>query len=64
MVLLPFFSYVSPPPFLGLASGWKHPLTVFFHIAFRVAALLYYIFCTWFSDSFVANFITVVALLA
>jgi hypothetical protein len=50
------------PP--GLASGWKNPLTVFFHIAFRSAALLSYIFCTWFSDSFVANFITVVALLA
>lgn len=35
-----------------------------FHIAFRTAALIVYILCGWFSDSFIASFVTVVLLLS
>ncbi|BFZ02839.1 hypothetical protein BsWGS_05878 [Bradybaena similaris] len=41
----------------------RHPLAVFFHIFFRVSALLAYILCGWFSSSFITNFVVVVLLL-
>ena len=43
---------------------FRHPVAVFFHIAFRVSALLAYLFCGWFSDSFIANFVVIVLLLS
>eukprot|EP00043_Microstomoeca_roanoka_P028000 m.16595 g.16595 ORF g.16595 m.16595 type:complete len:193 (-) comp8115_c0_seq1:3161-3739(-) len=48
----------------GLSSGWKHPHVVFFHVLFKMAALLSYIFCTVFSSSFIINFIVIVVLVA
>ncbi|XP_029041891.1 uncharacterized Golgi apparatus membrane protein-like protein CG5021 isoform X2 [Osmia bicornis bicornis] len=42
----------------------KHPYVTMFHLVFRVAAAVVYIFCETFSSSFVANFITVVLLLS
>lgn len=45
-------------------ATYRHPKTVFFHLLFRTLALFYYFFCTWFSKSFVLNFIIVVLLVA
>ena len=38
----------------------SHPTAVFFHLFFRSAALLIYLFCSWFSSNFVLNFIVIV----
>ena len=48
----------------GISSGWRNPRTVFFHMLFRSAAVLTYIFCTAFSSSFTINFIAVVCLVS
>lgn len=42
---------------------FRHPIAVCFHLAFRVGALVAYLFCGWFSDSFITNFIVIVILL-
>ncbi|KAL0271004.1 UNVERIFIED_CONTAM: hypothetical protein PYX00_008250 [Menopon gallinae] len=42
----------------------KHPVVTFFHLAFRVSALVVYILCGWFSNSFITSFVTVVLLLS
>ncbi|EDV28382.1 uncharacterized protein TRIADDRAFT_20691 [Trichoplax adhaerens] len=42
----------------------RHPVAGFFHIFFRCAAIATYLFCGWFSKSFIANFITIILLLA
>ncbi|XP_014211377.1 uncharacterized Golgi apparatus membrane protein-like protein CG5021 isoform X2 [Copidosoma floridanum] len=41
-----------------------HPYVTMFHLAFRVSAILVYMFCGWFSDGFIASFVTVVLLLS
>eukprot|EP00053_Salpingoeca_punica_P003637 m.44367 g.44367 ORF g.44367 m.44367 type:complete len:209 (+) comp12320_c0_seq3:142-768(+) len=41
-----------------------HPLTVFFHMLFRVGALAAYMLCTWFSSNFVLNFVVIILLLS
>jgi hypothetical protein len=46
------------------AAAWRNPTVVFFHMAFRCAAVLAYVFCSLFSSSFTVNFITCVTLLA
>ncbi|XP_046653690.1 uncharacterized Golgi apparatus membrane protein-like protein CG5021 [Daphnia pulicaria] len=43
---------------------FRHPYVVFFHFGFRVAALLVYLFCGWFSDGFVTSFVFTVILLS
>lgn len=48
----------------GLANGWRHPQVVFFHVFFKLAGLLGYIFCTVFSSSFIINFIVITLLIA
>uniref|UniRef100_A0A182W627 Golgi apparatus membrane protein TVP23 homolog n=1 Tax=Anopheles minimus TaxID=112268 RepID=A0A182W627_9DIPT len=47
-----------------LANRVAHPYVTFFHIAFRSAAVLTYLFCGWFSDSFITSFVFVVLLLS
>lgn len=42
----------------------KRPGVTFFHLFFRVSAIIVYILCGWFSDSFIASFVTVVLLLS
>lgn len=42
----------------------RHPVTVFFHLVFRVGALIVYLVCGLFSDSFIASFIFIVLLLS
>ncbi|XP_006867307.1 PREDICTED: Golgi apparatus membrane protein TVP23 homolog A [Chrysochloris asiatica] len=42
----------------------RHPLATFFHLFFRVSAIVTYICCDWFSKSFVGCFVTVLLLLS
>lgn len=48
------------------ASGFfpRHPLATFFHLFFRVSAIVTYVCCDWFSRSFVGCFVTVLLLLS
>ncbi|XP_010019214.1 PREDICTED: Golgi apparatus membrane protein TVP23 homolog A-like, partial [Nestor notabilis] len=41
-----------------------HPLATFFHLFFRVSAIVTYLLCDWFSNSFVACFVTILLLLS
>lgn len=41
-----------------------HPVVTFCHLAFRGAALFFYIMCGWFSDSFISSFVVVILLLS
>lgn len=42
----------------------KHPTAIFFHLFFKVAAALVYLFCTLFSDNFIISFIVCLLLLS
>ncbi|XP_074867149.1 Golgi apparatus membrane protein TVP23 homolog A isoform X2 [Carettochelys insculpta] len=42
----------------------RHPLATFFHLFFRVSAIVTYLLCDWFSKSFVACFVTILLLLS
>nr|XP_020750443.1 Golgi apparatus membrane protein TVP23 homolog A isoform X1 [Odocoileus virginianus texanus] len=41
-----------------------HPVATFFHLFFRVSAIITYVGCDWFSKSFVGCFVTVLLLLS
>ncbi|XP_012271598.1 uncharacterized Golgi apparatus membrane protein-like protein CG5021 isoform X2 [Orussus abietinus] len=45
-------------------SKLKHPFVTAFHLLFRVAAIVTYMFCGWFAKSFIASFVAVVLLLS
>jgi len=46
-------------------QSYAHPVAALFHVAFKLAALLVYLFCGWFgNESFVLNFLLVVLLSA
>uniref|UniRef100_A0A182T8H9 Golgi apparatus membrane protein TVP23 homolog n=1 Tax=Anopheles maculatus TaxID=74869 RepID=A0A182T8H9_9DIPT len=47
-----------------LSNGVVHTYVTFFHIAFRSAAVVTYLFCGWFSDSFITSFVFVILLLS
>jgi len=42
----------------------KHPLASFFHLFFRVSAILVYLLCKFFSSSFIAPMVMVILLLS
>ncbi|XP_017572768.1 Golgi apparatus membrane protein TVP23 homolog A isoform X3 [Pygocentrus nattereri] len=42
----------------------RHPLATFFHLFFRVSAIIAYLCCDWFSRSFVMCFLMVITLLS
>ncbi|KNC82464.1 hypothetical protein SARC_05256 [Sphaeroforma arctica JP610] len=42
----------------------RHPVVGMFHMGFRSAAIVSYILCSWFSSSFVLNFVLIVLCLA
>lgn len=42
----------------------SHPIAAAFHVGFRLFALLAYLFCGWFSSSFVISFVIIVLLLS
>lgn len=41
-----------------------HPIAVGFHLLFRILAIVTYLLCGWFSDSFITNFVLIVILLS
>lgn len=41
-----------------------HPYVTFFHVAFRATAIVAYMFCSWFSDSFITSFVVIVIFLS
>ncbi|VEN60884.1 unnamed protein product [Callosobruchus maculatus] len=45
-------------------NSLRHPYVTFFHLAFRIAAIVTYMLCGWFSDSFITSFVMVVLLLS
>ncbi|GFU01203.1 golgi apparatus membrane protein TVP23 homolog B [Nephila pilipes] len=45
-------------------TATKHPSAVFFHLAFRALALLVYLMCGWFSNSFISCFVTIIIFLS
>jgi hypothetical protein len=42
----------------------KHPYVTFFHLAFRVSAVVVYILCGLFGNSFITSFVIVILLLS
>nr|DBA20231.1 TPA: hypothetical protein GDO54_015943 [Pyxicephalus adspersus] len=42
----------------------RHPLASFFHLFFRIGAIVAYLFCDWFSKSFATCFVTILLLLS
>ncbi|KAM9305554.1 Golgi apparatus membrane protein TVP23 homolog A [Gastrophryne carolinensis] len=42
----------------------RHPLATFFHLFFRIGAIIAYLCCDWFSKSFVTCFVTILLLLS
>ncbi|XP_018400845.1 PREDICTED: uncharacterized Golgi apparatus membrane protein-like protein CG5021 isoform X2 [Cyphomyrmex costatus] len=46
------------------SNKFKHPYVTLFHLAFRIAAIIVYLLCGLFSNSFIASFVTVVLLLS
>jgi hypothetical protein len=42
----------------------KHPAAAFFHILFKILALLIYMFGSWFTSNFIFNFVICILLLA
>eukprot|EP00040_Diaphanoeca_grandis_P027071 m.153066 g.153066 ORF g.153066 m.153066 type:complete len:214 (-) comp30826_c1_seq1:124-765(-) len=45
-------------------ANYNHPKTVFFHLFFRTLAVLSYLFCRLWSDSFVMDFVVIILLLS
>lgn len=43
---------------------FRHPYVTFFHLFFRGAGIVIYMFCGWFSDSFITSFVFVVLFLS
>ncbi|XP_078450185.1 Golgi apparatus membrane protein TVP23 homolog B-like isoform X1 [Lampetra planeri] len=41
-----------------------HPLATFFHLFFRVSAIIFYLICEWFIGSFIANFVIIILFLS
>ncbi|CAB0011200.1 unnamed protein product, partial [Nesidiocoris tenuis] len=41
-----------------------HPYVTMCHIGFRTAAFIAYLFCGWFSDSFISSFVIIMLLLS
>ncbi|KAK2571725.1 Golgi apparatus membrane protein TVP23-like protein B [Acropora cervicornis] len=50
--------------FLSRRKKFRNPVVTVFHLLFRVAAIVAYLLCSWFSDSFITNFIVIVLLLS
>jgi len=52
--------------FGAVENRWriKHPVVTFFHLLFRTLALIAYLLCGWFSDSFIGSFVAIILLLS
>ena len=54
----------SNDSYLAYFSGSKHPMAALFHILFKSVALFFYLFGSWFTDSFIFTFVFCTVLLA
>jgi len=54
----------APPVEVGPAQPQKHPIAVFFHLFFKIAAIVVYLCLKWFYSHFILAFIIVVLILA
>ncbi|XP_030761853.1 uncharacterized Golgi apparatus membrane protein-like protein CG5021 isoform X2 [Sitophilus oryzae] len=48
----------------GTNAVLTHPYVTLFHVGFRSAAIVAFMLCGWFSDSFITSFVTIVILLS
>ncbi|KAK2586119.1 hypothetical protein KPH14_001253 [Odynerus spinipes] len=48
----------------GQNNKLKHPYVTMFHLAFRIGAIVAYMMCKFFTNSFIASFVTIVLLLS
>lgn len=46
------------------ASDFRHPLASFFHLFFRVFAIVSYLLCDWISENFAPCFVLIITLLS
>lgn len=60
----PFIAPSFVCPIALIRCHFRHPYVTFFHLFFRGAAIATYIFCGWFSDSFITSFVSVILLLS
>ncbi|XP_062387513.1 Golgi apparatus membrane protein TVP23 homolog B [Sardina pilchardus] len=60
---VPFF-HENENEFRERKSNIKHPLASFFHLFFRVMAILIYLLCDLFSGSFIASVVSIILLLS
>ncbi|CAJ1057454.1 Golgi apparatus membrane protein TVP23 homolog A-like isoform X1 [Xyrichtys novacula] len=49
---------------LLLVLNFRHPLASFFHLFFRVVAIVIYLFCDWISENFSSCFVLIITLLS
>ncbi|XP_050299315.1 uncharacterized Golgi apparatus membrane protein-like protein CG5021 [Anthonomus grandis grandis] len=49
---------------IGQNGILTHPYVTLFHVAFKVAAIVSYMLCGWFSNSFITSFVVIVILLS
>ena len=49
---------------LSYFSSSKHPISALFHLLFKAAALFFYVFASWFTESFIFTFVLCIILLA
>jgi len=61
---IPFGEEDELNPHQTQSKKLPHPYVVFFHLFFRGAAVVSYIFCNWFSDSYISSFVLIVLLLS
>jgi len=48
----------------SVKRNFKHPVAVFFHLAFRVLALLAYLFSNWITANFIVGFLVILLFLS
>ncbi|CAF1546635.1 unnamed protein product [Adineta steineri] len=51
-------------PSIAASRRFKHPIAVFFHMAFRSLAIVAYFMCSWAKASFVTSFVIIIVLLS
>lgn len=59
-----FFSFFFSGRISDLFFALRHPLATFFHLFFRVSAILVYLLCEFLSSSFIACMVTIILLLS
>jgi len=48
----------------SIPGGPRHPMVVLSHVVFKFLSVFYYLFCNFFNDSFVTNFVLLLSFIA